>query len=199
LTPEPWPRDECDRQGGVWQRWTRGSSASIDVACVEPHERDQQPRIRQVHTPRGPGELLAQCNLPRVRRARAWRQSLPGWMCSCTPASTRPSARASRKPQASGVAAVGLVASGPLDLIRPGETGLLFEPGQTGSLRSAVSSCWTIRCPCLHRRKGFTRGRTRTWPAVVDELVDRHYAEVLREAAAVRPAVARRGRVRRVA
>jgi phosphatidylinositol alpha 1,6-mannosyltransferase len=31
---------------------------------------------------------------------------------------------------------------------------------------------------------GLRRVQTRTWPAVVDDLVDRHYAEVLREAAA---------------
>jgi phosphatidylinositol alpha 1,6-mannosyltransferase len=33
---------------------------------------------------------------------------------------------------------------------------------------------------------GLERVQSRTWPAVVDDLVDRHYAEVLRDAAAVR-------------
>jgi phosphatidylinositol alpha 1,6-mannosyltransferase len=33
---------------------------------------------------------------------------------------------------------------------------------------------------------GLSRVQTRTWPAVVDDLVDRHYVEVLREVAAVR-------------
>jgi phosphatidylinositol alpha 1,6-mannosyltransferase len=33
---------------------------------------------------------------------------------------------------------------------------------------------------------GLHRVQSRTWAAVVDDLVDRHYAEVLQEAAAVR-------------
>ena len=83
--------------------------------------------------------------------------------------------------QASGVATVGPAAGGPLDLIRPGETGLLFEPGQPGSLRDAVKTL--LDNPDSPRarwpRAGRSRVQTRTWPAVVDDLVDRHYAEVL--------------------
>jgi phosphatidylinositol alpha 1,6-mannosyltransferase len=33
---------------------------------------------------------------------------------------------------------------------------------------------------------GLERVQSKTWPAVVDDLVDRHYAEVMAEAAAVR-------------
>jgi phosphatidylinositol alpha 1,6-mannosyltransferase len=87
--------------------------------------------------------------------------------------------------QASGVATVGPAAGGPLDLIRHGETGLLFEPGQPGSLRQAVAHL--LDRPEARRMvaaAGLRRVQTRTWPAVVDDLVDRHYAEVLREAAA---------------
>jgi phosphatidylinositol alpha 1,6-mannosyltransferase len=89
--------------------------------------------------------------------------------------------------QASGVATVGPAAGGPLDLIRPGWTGLLFEPGQPGSLRAAVETL--LGDPTARARmaaNGLQRVQSRTWPAVVDDLVDRHYAEVLREAAAVR-------------
>ena len=89
--------------------------------------------------------------------------------------------------QASGVATVGPAAGGPLDLIRPGENGLLFEPGQPGSLRQAVKTL--LDHPTARSRMaaaGLERVQSRTWPAVVDDLVDRHYAEVLREAAAVR-------------
>jgi phosphatidylinositol alpha 1,6-mannosyltransferase len=64
----------------------------------------------------------------------------PGWLSSCAPARTRPSARPSRKApglgRRRGRSGRGC---GPLDLIRPGETGLRFEPGQTCSLRKAVS------------------------------------------------------------
>ncbi|TWD81918.1 phosphatidylinositol alpha 1,6-mannosyltransferase [Kribbella amoyensis] len=102
--------------------------------------------------------------------------------------------------QASGVATVGPAAGGPLDLIRPGETGLLFEPGQPGSLRSAVS--FLLDNPDARASmaaRGLQRVQTRTWPAVVDDLVDRHYAEVLHEATVVRPTPARTARVRRAA
>ena len=89
--------------------------------------------------------------------------------------------------QASGVATVGPAAGGPLDLIIPGENGLLFEPGKPGSLRTAVKTL--LDYPTARGRmaaSGLERVQSRTWPAVVDELVDRHYAEVMREAAAVR-------------
>jgi phosphatidylinositol alpha 1,6-mannosyltransferase len=89
--------------------------------------------------------------------------------------------------QASGVAVVGPAAGGPLDLIRPGETGLLFEPGQPGSLRNEVATL--LDDPSMRAgmaAAGLKRVQTRTWPAVVDELVDRHYAEVMREVTAVR-------------
>ncbi|MFK4088667.1 glycosyltransferase family 4 protein [Kribbella sp. NPDC020789] len=91
--------------------------------------------------------------------------------------------------QASGVATVGPAAGGPLDLIHPGVNGLLFEPGRPGSLRTAVKTL--LDHPEARGRmalSGLQRVQSRTWPAVVDDLVDRHYAQVLREAAAVRRA-----------
>ncbi|MFI5696172.1 glycosyltransferase family 4 protein [Kribbella sp. NPDC051586] len=91
--------------------------------------------------------------------------------------------------QASGVATVGPAAGGPLDLIHPGENGLLFEPGKPGSLRDQVKIM--LDHPQARSRmaaSGLERVQSRTWPAVVDDLVDRHYAEVLREAAAIRRA-----------
>ncbi len=104
--------------------------------------------------------------------------------------------------QASGVAVVGPAAGGPLDLIRPGDTGLLFEPGQPGSLRGAVAQL--LDDPARRAAiaaAGHRRVQTRTWPAVVDDLVDRHYAEVMQEAAAAKlaPAPSRSAWVRRAA
>ena len=91
--------------------------------------------------------------------------------------------------QASGVAAVGPAAGGPLDLIRPGETGLLFEPGKPGSLREAVKTLLdSPESRTAMAAAGRRRVQTRTWPAVVDDLIDRHYTEVLAAAAAVRRA-----------
>jgi phosphatidylinositol alpha 1,6-mannosyltransferase len=91
--------------------------------------------------------------------------------------------------QASGVATVGPASGGPLDLIRPGETGLLFDPRRTGSLRESVAQMLADpRGRVAMAAAGRRRVQHRTWPAVVDDLVDRHYAEVLRESAAVRRA-----------
>jgi phosphatidylinositol alpha 1,6-mannosyltransferase len=91
--------------------------------------------------------------------------------------------------QASGVVTVGPAAGGPLDLIHPGENGLLFEPGRPGSLRDAVKTL--LDHPAARARmaaSGLERVQSRSWPSVVDDLIDHHYAEVLREAAAARRA-----------
>jgi phosphatidylinositol alpha 1,6-mannosyltransferase len=74
-------------------------------------------------------------------------------------------------------------------LIRHGENGLLFEPGRPGSLREAVAHL--LQNPesrAAMAAAGLRRVQTRTWPVVVDDLVNRHYAAVLREVAAVRRA-----------
>ena len=42
--------------------------------------------------------------------------------------------------QASGVAVVAPAAGGPLDLVRHGRTGLLYDPGEPGVLRRAVAA-----------------------------------------------------------
>jgi phosphatidylinositol alpha 1,6-mannosyltransferase len=82
--------------------------------------------------------------------------------------------------QASGVVTVGPASGGPVDLIKPGATGLLFDPRQPGSLRAAVSGL--LADPVARSSMavaGRQRVQYRTWPAVVDDLIDRHYAEVL--------------------
>lgn len=81
--------------------------------------------------------------------------------------------------QASGVVTVGPAAGGPVDLIKPGETGLLFDHKTPGALRQAVHSL--LADPQARQamaEAGHKRVQTRTWPAVVDDLIDRHYAEV---------------------
>lgn len=84
--------------------------------------------------------------------------------------------------QASGVAAVAPAAGGPLDLIKPGHTGELFDHERPGSLRDAVERL--LADPAYRAtvaEAGRRRVRFRTWPAVVDDLVDRHYTAVLSE------------------
>ena len=87
--------------------------------------------------------------------------------------------------QASGVPVVAPAAGGPLDLVEPGRTGLLFDPTDLGSLRDCVATL--LRSPGL-RHEMATRSvqsvAGRSWAGVVSELVDRHYTGVLAGAAA---------------
>lgn len=81
--------------------------------------------------------------------------------------------------QASGVVTVGPAAGGPVDLIKPGETGLLFDHKTPGALKQAVHSL--LADPQSRQamaEAGHKRVQHRTWSAVVDDLIDRHYAEV---------------------
>ena len=77
--------------------------------------------------------------------------------------------------QASGVPVVAAAAGGPLDLVEPGETGLLFDPRDPASLIDAVATFAADARPARPgRRAPRSRGvATRTWAHVVQELVDR--------------------------
>ncbi len=82
--------------------------------------------------------------------------------------------------QASGVVAVAPAAGGPIDLIKPGHTGALFDHTAPGALRAAVED--VLADPQARQRMataGLQRVQFRTWPMVVDDLVNRHYAAVL--------------------
>ncbi len=82
--------------------------------------------------------------------------------------------------QASGVPVVAPAAGGPLDLIDPGRTGLLFDPSHLGSLRDCVA---VLLAAPGRRRDLAEQARVaiagRTWARVVGELVDVHYRAVL--------------------
>ncbi len=81
--------------------------------------------------------------------------------------------------QASGVPVVAPAAGGPLDLVDPGVTGLLFDPSDLGSLRSCVAMLQ--ESPDLRRRlarRGALAVAERSWASVVGELVD-HYRSVV--------------------
>lgn len=87
--------------------------------------------------------------------------------------------------QASGVPVVVPAAGGPVDLVDHGETGLHFDPTDLGSLRSGVLDL--VRSPGLRADLASSARAAvagRTWAAVVEELVDRHYREVLDRATA---------------
>ncbi|MEP9363061.1 glycosyltransferase family 1 protein [Nocardioides sp. CN2-186] len=87
--------------------------------------------------------------------------------------------------QASGVPVVAPAAGGPLDLVDPGRTGLLFDPTDLGSLRDCVATL--LRSPGLRDEMAARSVQSvagRSWAGVVGELVDRHYTGVLAGAAA---------------
>lgn len=82
--------------------------------------------------------------------------------------------------QASGVPVVAPAAGGPLDLVVPGLTGLLYDPSEAADLRAGVESL--VRDEGLRARLargGLDRVAGRSWETVVDELVDVHYAAVV--------------------
>jgi len=79
---------------------------------------------------------------------------------------------------ASGVPAVAPAAGGPLDLIAPGRTGLLYPPADPAALRAAVAAL--AADPRLRTTMGATARQSvlgRSWQAVGDELLG-HYAAV---------------------
>ncbi len=89
--------------------------------------------------------------------------------------------QAVQEAMASGLPVVAPAAGGPVDLVTPEETGLLFEPNDTEALRACVvrlaqdaelRATWgaASRISVEHR----------SWTAVGDELL-RHYSEVCRE------------------
>ncbi len=83
--------------------------------------------------------------------------------------------------QASGVPVVAPAAGGPLDLVRDGVTGLLYDPADPGALVrtvSLLSGAPELRAELAAHGLGDVRGRT--WSRVVDELVTRHYGAVVR-------------------
>jgi phosphatidylinositol alpha 1,6-mannosyltransferase len=80
---------------------------------------------------------------------------------------------------ASGVPVVAPAVGGPLDLVRPGHTGLLFEPDDVEDLRRQVGTL--VANPGLRAAYGINARETvlaRSWASVCDELLG-HYAAAL--------------------
>ncbi len=86
--------------------------------------------------------------------------------------------------QASGVPVVAPAVGGPLDLVDPGVTGLLFDPTDLPGLRTCVAAL--VASPDLRRHLADHGRRAvagRSWSSVTTELVE-HYRDVLGEARA---------------
>jgi len=84
---------------------------------------------------------------------------------------------------ASGLPVVGARAGGTLDLVREGDNGLLFAPGNSVALREQIQTL--LASPALRAAMG-EAGRQaalqRSWPVVLDRLVA-HYASLSRRSA----------------
>lgn len=83
--------------------------------------------------------------------------------------------------QASGVPVVAPASGGPLDLVEHGRTGLLYDPAVPTSLRGALEAL-TRHSLLRHdvAAAGLAAVAGRSWSAVCDELVEHHYAAVVR-------------------
>jgi len=86
---------------------------------------------------------------------------------------------------AAGLPVVAPARGGPVDLIEPGVTGSLFDPDARGALRDAVVPLVGSGAAELREqmgRAGRARVEERSWPALVDQLVD-YYAQAVHGAA----------------
>jgi phosphatidylinositol alpha 1,6-mannosyltransferase len=82
--------------------------------------------------------------------------------------------------QASGVPVVAPAKGGPLDLVQPEHTGLLYDPADATSLRNAVQQlALNDNLRANLAANGLARVSSRTWANVVDELVTKHYGGAL--------------------
>jgi len=80
---------------------------------------------------------------------------------------------------ASGVPVVAPAAGGPLDLVQPGRSGLLYPPDDTAAMRAAVAAL--ARDGAARRRMGAHARRSvlgRSWEAVCGELLCHYRAAV---------------------
>jgi phosphatidylinositol alpha 1,6-mannosyltransferase len=82
--------------------------------------------------------------------------------------------------QASGIPVVAPAMGGPLDLVQPEHTGLLYDPDEASSLRDAVQRLVvdnSLRAELA--ANGLARVANRTWADVVDELITEHYTAAI--------------------
>jgi phosphatidylinositol alpha 1,6-mannosyltransferase len=96
---------------------------------------------------------------------------------------------------ASGVPVVAPACGGPLDLVRPGDNGLLYAPGDEAGLRDAVTTL--VRDPELRERLGLAARdgvAGRTWEALGDQLVGHYRRAIDAQPRNERPQRAGRGR-----
>lgn len=151
------------------------------------------PGIRPVVVGDGPQRRWLEDRLPDAKVLGALSTSdlttvLPSFDLLVHPGTRETCCHTLRQAAAAGVPVVAPRAGAAPEVVRHRETGLLYDPADPAGLRRAVA---TMRDDPGRAGLG-ARARelaTRTWPAAVDELVDRHYRPlVVRARAQGRPA-----------
>ncbi|WP_028643792.1 glycosyltransferase family 4 protein [Nocardioides sp. URHA0020] len=190
--------DPSRRSDVLHQRWTGGSRLAVGYVGRLAHEKQVHrlsvlaglPGVQLVVVGEGP----ARAELERLLPDAIFTGMLGGGALAAAYASldvfvhtgdSETFCQTVQEAQASGVPVVAPAAGGPLDLVDPGRTGLLFDPGDLGSLRDCVASLLGApgrRRDLADRARAAVAGRT--WAGVVGELVDVHYRAVLDGAAA---------------
>lgn len=142
------------------------------------------PRIRPVVVGAGPQRSWLDARLPDARFTGSFETGDLTRAVAALDVLVHPGARetcchALREAAASGVPVVAPRAGGAPDVVRPLETGLLYDPGERHGLARAVAAV----AGDAHRGLLGVRGRElalqRSWATAVDELVERHYRPML--------------------
>ncbi|MGD9960782.1 glycosyltransferase family 4 protein [Nocardioides sp.] len=187
--------DPRHRDPTLRQAWTGGDPARSVVGYVGRLAPEKQVRrltelaalqgSRLVVVGDGPERDWLQRHLPQAHftgmlRGHELAQAFASLDVFVHPGESETFCQTVQEAQASGVAVIAPASGGPLDLIDHRRTGLLYPAGDTGALREQVIE---LTADASLRAELATAGRlavsTRSWPSVVDQLIDVHYAAVI--------------------
>ncbi|WP_243056825.1 glycosyltransferase [Nocardioides sp. SR21] len=176
------------RDDWLHDRWSKSGSRVVVgyVGALRKHHGarrllalNEVPGIRPVVIGDGPQRGWLQAHLPGARFTGALGTGdlaavLPALDVLVHPGEQETCCHALREAGASGVPVVAPRAGGALDVVRPLETGLFYDPGDEQALARAVAAIAADRTRALLGARARELS-TRTWRGAADELVERHY------------------------